>query len=462
MLRSLFVGAIILLGVSFSLRGPFYALLFYLWIAYFRPESWMWYDWVSRLNLSYTVGLYLVAASVLWGARFHLRYRSWLIILFAAFCIISTQLSPYKAFGWPYLQEFLKVFLVSYLITVLVDDAKKLRLTVMVMSLSLGLEAAKQGWAQFILNPGAQNNNTIPFLGDNNGVAIGMLMLVPLFNALSQTAPHQRERWVHRVFSMGVFIRGLTTYSRGAFLSAGTFAIFYALRSKHKIRTVFAIVIVSAIVLPVMPQEFWDRMKTVEANDEGQRDESAQGRLHFWAVGAEMARRNPILGVGFNNFKYAYNDYDFSNGAYGTERASHSTWFGTMGDLGYVGLGLFVVILLSSLWACYRVERIRSDHPEIRAIQPFALALQCSFVVMIVGGTFLHMQYAEMLWHYFALSMALQRIAAEATAPAYAFSTVRGGVPATAAAAATVGAVPAFGRPPVTAFAPARSDDRLR
>ncbi len=171
-----------------------------------------------------------------------------------------------------------------------------------------------------------------------------------------------------------------------------------------------------------------------------------------------MAKRNPILGVGFNNFKYAYNDYDFSNGAFGTERASHSTWFGTMGDLGYVGLGLFVAILLSSLWTCYRIERMRSDHPEIRAIKPFALALQCAFVVMIVGGTFLHMQYVEMLWHYFALSMALQRISAEALASAYAYQPAHVGAPAPVGAG--VG-TPAFGtRPAVTAFSPARPDER--
>ena len=61
-----------------------------------------------------------------------------------------------------------------------------------VIGLSLGFEAAKQGWAQFILNPGASNINTHPALGDNNGVALAMFMLVPILAALGATA----DRWL--------------------------------------------------------------------------------------------------------------------------------------------------------------------------------------------------------------------------------------------------------------------------
>ena len=38
MLRALFVIGIICYGCVKSVKGPFYALLLYLWIAYFRPE----------------------------------------------------------------------------------------------------------------------------------------------------------------------------------------------------------------------------------------------------------------------------------------------------------------------------------------------------------------------------------------------------------------------------------------
>ena len=35
-----------------------------------------------------------------------------------------------------------------------------------------------------------------------------------------------------------------------------------------------------------MPQNFWDRMNTITADESEDRDESAAGRLHFWGVAA--------------------------------------------------------------------------------------------------------------------------------------------------------------------------------
>jgi hypothetical protein len=63
---------------------------------------------------------------------------------------------------------------------VLADDVKKFRLVLLTISVSLGFEATKQGWAELLIRPGAPNMNTLPLLGDNNGVAVGILMLVPL------------------------------------------------------------------------------------------------------------------------------------------------------------------------------------------------------------------------------------------------------------------------------------------
>jgi len=55
------------------------------------------------------------------------------------------------------------------------------------LAMFLGVEAAKQGWVFLITSPGYANANPIPFLGDNNGVAVGMLMLVPVIALLAQT-----------------------------------------------------------------------------------------------------------------------------------------------------------------------------------------------------------------------------------------------------------------------------------
>jgi len=52
-MRNIFVALIVLAGTGAAIvGGPFYALLFYLWNAYFRPQEWVFSDWVFSLRLS--------------------------------------------------------------------------------------------------------------------------------------------------------------------------------------------------------------------------------------------------------------------------------------------------------------------------------------------------------------------------------------------------------------------------
>ena len=165
----------------------------------------------------------------------------------------------------------------------------------------------------------------------------------------------------------------------------------------------------------MMPDTFWDRMNTINASDE-ERDDSVLARFHTWRVGLAMGQDHPILGVGFHSYEFAYDRYDFLEGEFGYGRASHSTWFGTLGDLGFVGLGLFVIMLLQTFHVSQRLRRTPKELPHSAEIRTYATALQASMVPVVVGGTFLHLQYIEMLWHFFALTIALESIAVRTAA----------------------------------------------
>jgi len=416
MLRTIFVFIIITVGVFYAAQGPFYALLFYLWNSYFRPEQWVWGGAVSSLNLSVTIGIYLVATALLSARAFTMTPRIGLLLAFFAQTLVSTLFAEHFAWSCAYWIDFAKVVLVSYLIVVLVNDRRRFRLTIWVIAYSLGFECAKQGWSQLFLNPGGQNNNVVVFLGDNNGVALGTMMLVPLFGALVRTAESRSEAFLHRFFLVGVFMRGITTYSRGGFLAAGVIGLLTLYRSPHKIRALIGIVMMAVLVSSVMPQRFWDRMGTITASSE-QQDASARGRLHFWEVATAMANAKPFTGVGFNGFERSYTAYDRTKD-FGEDRSVHSVWFGLLSELGYPGLLLFVAILLSGIWSCRQVGAIAKRDPSRAELGHYARALSTSLVVYAAGGTFLPAQYNEMLWHFVGMTIALQAIAIEEEASA--------------------------------------------
>jgi probable O-glycosylation ligase (exosortase A-associated) len=433
MLRIIFVFSIVIVGMVQACRRGFWALLFYLWMAYFRPQEWVHNGAIlDTLNLSLVGGGILLLRTPGSGAKHRFDLRVCLLFLFLLISLASTLVSPYFAYAWPYFVEFLKVVVITYLISAYGAELDRFRQIVLVIAFSLGFEGAKQGWVQLLTNPGATNSNPFTLLGDNNGVAVGMLMLVGLFIALANTAIDRRERAVHYFFAIGVAYRAISTYSRGGFLSLGVLACVYVARSKHRLRAMVSVAVLLAVILPILPQSFWDRMSTIQVTEEDlqkEGDASSLSRLHFWRVAVRMAAANPLMGVGFNAYNKAFNKFDFSLGFYGKGRSVHSSWFGTLAETGYLGFAVYLAILILAIMATFQVMRLAKKGHAPPDLYHYALALQCGFAVFVVGGSFVPWQYCEMLWHFVGLSMGLRALAyataskTAAVAPALSFGS---------------------------------------
>jgi O-antigen ligase len=171
-------------------------------------------------------------------------------------------------------------------------------------------------------------------------------------------------------------------------------------------------VLVIVVVLPTLPDAFWARMQTIQTYEEDE-DQSALGRLHFWAVADKMAQTNPLLGVGFAGYNLSYDNYDFSYGEYGRGRSVHSSFFGVLAELGYLGAILFVLIFFCAFCSCYRVRRIIRTNAKPLEWEKYATALETSLTVFLVGCLFLPFQYNEMFWHYIGLTLALEKLVTE-------------------------------------------------
>jgi probable O-glycosylation ligase (exosortase A-associated) len=419
-LRTILVFLVLAFGLRHAVRGPFYALLLYLWVGYFRPEQWVWSGPVQALNLSLFIGIFALFLAV-FTAQLKFNSRLLIIGLLLAQAFLSTLASQYFDFSWPFFVDFAKCCMIVWLIASLTTDVARLRLVVLVISISLGFEASKQGWAQFITNPGAKNANEIAFLGDNNGVAVGMFVLVGLLVALARTSTKRWEKWMHRLLSVGVVYRAITTYSRGGFISGAALGCMYLVRSKRRVAALTGLVIVTAILLPVLPTEFWDRMGTITTTsasiDSTELEEadiaSSVSRIHFWNVAVIMASAHPFVGVGPAAFGVAYDTYDSLGGFYGHNRSVHSMWLGMLAELGYPGLILLVLSFGLGLLACRKARRLKGDSAEVVQLREFGIALESGLVVVAVGGAFVIYQYSEIFWHMIGLTIALHRLTEE-------------------------------------------------
>lgn len=401
------------MGGYFALQNAFYALMFYLGNAYFRPELWVWSTTTVRaLNLSLISGGYVCLMTFLSKQRRTIDNTFFFVFLCLVHTLCSTLLSEDFAYSWFYWKDFLKTIIIMYVMVLLVDDQSKFRAVLMMMVFAMVFEI-KQGLVHIVFNPGEKNFNVHPVLGDDNGVALGMLMLVPICAVLAQTTAHKWMRWFYRILLVGAFYRSISSYSRGAFIACLAMGFVYWLRTPHKARMIFGALVLIALVAPLMPEKFWDRMHTIETYKEDQ-ESSALSRLHFWAVARSMAASHPFFGVGYMGYTRSYDNYDFLRGLYGKRRAVHSSWFGVLAELGYVGFTLYGAVLFVSLRNCYIVHKLTTQFAHVATFRLYEVALEASLVVWLVGGSFHIYQYNEFAWHYLALTFILKRITEDA------------------------------------------------
>ena len=113
-----------------------------------------------------------------------------------------------------------------------------------------------------------------------------------------------------------------------------------------------------------------------------------------WAAAWNMAKDNPIFGVGIRNS----NLFSYQYGADIEGRTIHSQYLQIAADNGFVGLGLYLA-MIASVWAdtrfCRRAVKGRDDL-QSRRIYLVATGVETSMVVFCFGGAFLSLENFEL------------------------------------------------------------------
>jgi len=195
---------------------------------------------------------------------------------------------------------------------------------------------------------------------------------------------------------------------------------FLWLKTRNKIFTAILGIVAIGLVLSVMPQEWFDRMNTIKTYET---DPSAMGRINAWKMAFNMAKDRP-LGGGFD----AFHDYSFALYAPnpGDVHDSHSIYFEVLGEQGFVGLALFLMLgLMTWRTASWVIGRARRDR-EKRWVADLAAMIQVSLVGYATAGAFLGLAYFDYYYTLIALVVLCKTVLVSGTADKVA-------VPATAA-----------------------------
>lgn len=176
---------------------------------------------------------------------------------------------------------------------------------------------------------------------DPNHLAMNLGLVVPLAVAF---LARKESGWVMRV-ACGVaaalaVMAIVLTHSRGGFIGLSVAMAVWAIREKRRIQAVVlgAVLVLGLVVFA--PESFWQRNETVTSFHE---DASAMGRVHAWQVASRISLDRPLLGVGAGAFRYAWPFYAPPEAT--TAYVAHNIFLDVIGELGFVGLLLFLVFV---------------------------------------------------------------------------------------------------------------------
>jgi probable O-glycosylation ligase (exosortase A-associated) len=159
-------------------------------------------------------------------------------------------------------------------------------------------------------------------------------------------------------------------------------------------------------MLTFMPDAWYERMATI---GDYQQDASALGRLNAWEFAWNLAVERPLIGGGFNTFTpdlfllYAPNPLDFHD--------AHSIYFEVLGEQGFVGLVLFLLLMFMTMFMGGRIIRRCRKIPELHWARNLAAMLQVSIVGYAVGGAFLGLAYFDLYYCLIAMMVITHVIA---------------------------------------------------
>jgi probable O-glycosylation ligase (exosortase A-associated) len=220
-----------------------------------------------------------------------------------------------------------------------------------------------------------------------------MVMVIPLIRYLHL---QETRKWIKLGLASAMVLTGVAaigTQSRGGLVAMAAMGFFLWLKSRNKFFTAVYMAVAIAIMASVMPQAWYDRMGTIETYQE---DQSALGRINAWHTAFNVAK-DRITGGGFEMWipqvfrQYAPNPHNV--------RDVHSIYFEIMGEHGFIGFGLFMLLgLMAWIRARQIIKRCKKD-PEKKWASDLASMIQVSLIGYAAGGAFLGMGYFDLPYH---------------------------------------------------------------
>jgi len=418
--RDILVVGIFAIGVLMALKRPWIGVMLWTWISVMNPHRFCWGFAAEAPLAAIAVGVTLfgllftrerqnpfMGAPVKWLAAFSL----WVVLSWMLGYGFKSSDPILWYLDYDLFKRVMKTFFMIFVTLALLRNRHQIMAFVWMAVVPLAILGAKGGiftittFGQYLVwgPPGS-------FIYDNNEFALALVTIVPLLVLLiaqMRDAGHKRIA-LALAFAMGLSaVAAIGTQSRGGFLALSAMGAVLWWRSRYKAKLALAFVALVALILMTMPDSYWDRIHSIL---DYQNDGSSMGRIRSWNVAIQVAL-NHVTGAGMlYQHPIVFHLFDLTPGPdQGKLIAAHSIYFQILGNHGFIGLFLYMMIGWTTWRSAAWLRRNARKIPEAAWAAELGSLAQVSMAGFALGGAFLSLAYVDLPFNIMVMVVLTRR-----------------------------------------------------
>jgi probable O-glycosylation ligase (exosortase A-associated) len=424
-----FVGFLLaLIGMGF--KRPFLFVLAYVYVDIVSPQR-LTYILLNSVPVSLILVCLAVGSWALFDDKRDTRVapRQVMLLMLLVYCGITTTQAdfPIEAadkWSWVWKALAFAIFLPLTLRTRLRIESLVLFMVLSAASIIIvgGIKTAAGGGGYGSLNLMMDSNSG---LYEGSILSTVAIAIIPLIAWAARYGTIYVPDWRVRLFAAALIFACLLipigTQARTGLICIGVLGVTFLRQTKRRVLYLGGLAAVVLVAVPLLPASFTTRMNTIQGY---QADSSASTRIAVWQWTLGYAKDHPF-GGGFE--AYRQNKLRIVKHAtvttgeqqnvssvveYDQARAYHSAYFEMLGEQGYPGLVLWLVIHLSGL---LRMEVLRARYRKSQEdgwIASLAIALQQGHLIYLIGSLFVGIAFQPFVYMLVGLQIGLDTYAA--------------------------------------------------
>jgi probable O-glycosylation ligase (exosortase A-associated) len=413
--RSLWLLVLYLTFIVLGARAPFIATLGYIWVDTFRPQE-VAYILLNQFPVAMIMGAAAVGCYLLLDRRSppRLSIETVLATLMAVWVTATLLWAEAPEAAWIKWDWAFKTIVFATFIPFVIRSRIQIEAFAQTYVLALAANFIPFG-VKTVISGGGYGAN-LGLEQGNSGLSEGgllstvCLMAVPLALFLarhSQLIPHLKFfRWAYWGAAALAVVTAIGTYERSAMVGLAAMAIYMWIRTKRKVA--FGILgIVAVCLVAYSTSSAWNqRIATIGTF---QTENSAFTRILVWKWTLGFAATHP-MGGGFQAYLVDHVDVPGTPDSPGVTlfgKAFHSIYFEVLGEHGYPGLAIFLLLAGLMLVKLWRLSKRARAHPELAWVAGLSDALQSGLIVFLTAGAFVGIAFQPMFWYFLAMGVSL-------------------------------------------------------